>query len=121
MRKYIVYIGLLILPALLIYGSWRKTQLKKYPRYAITTTIRQIRTLKNGLQIEHIYYVNGIKYVERYSKDERLNITYPNGKYIVRFSSKYPGISEVLWNFPVRDYIKEIPSNGWDENPLLHK
>ena len=121
MRKYIIYIGLLILPALLIYGSWRKMQLKKYPRYTITTTIRQIRTLKNGLQIEHFYYVNGEKYVERYSKDERLNIAYPNGKYIVRFSSNHPSISEVLWNFPVIYSIKDIPVTGWEENPLTQQ
>lgn len=121
MKKYIVYLGLLIVPLGLYYRFWRKSELEKYPKYTITTTVRQIRTLKNGLQIEHFYYVNGEKYVERYGKDERLNIVYPNGKYIVRFSSKHPGVSEVLWNFPVIDSIKEIPVNGWEENPLTQE
>ncbi len=117
MKKYIVYLGLLIVPLLLYVRFWYRTQLERYPRYTVTTTVKQIRTLKNGLKIEHFYYVNGIKYIERYGKDERLNIIYPNGRYLLRFSEKNPDVSEVLWNYPVPDSIKEVPINGWNVIP----
>lgn len=119
MKKYFAYLGLLILPALLIYGFWRKEQLKKYQKYTITTTIRQIRTLKNGLQIEHFYFVEGKKYSHYFSKDERVNIIYPGGRYLLRYSKKNPDISEVLWKYPVPDSIKNAPSNGWDNIPSV--
>ncbi|MEQ1799904.1 MAG: hypothetical protein ABL872_18250 [Lacibacter sp.] len=119
MKKYLVYLGLLIVPAALTYTFWRKSELEKYPGYTITTTLKQYRTLKNGLQIEHFYFVNGEKFIERYGKDERLNIVYPNGRYLIRFSEKHPSVSEVLWKYPIPDSIKECPSSGWKQIPAF--
>lgn len=101
-KKWFAYLGFLILPILLINSYWRNLQLKKDPRFTITTTIRQIRTLKNGLQIEHFYYVNNKMYKDTYRKDERLNIIYPNGKYLLRFSLSHPDVC--VWYYGINQY-----------------
>jgi hypothetical protein len=117
-RKVISYIGLLIIPIFLTIFFWRKYELNKSSRYTITTTVRQYRTLKSGLQIEHFYFVNDKKYVETYNKNEYLNIIYPNGRYLVKFATSYPSVSEVLWEKPVPDSIKESPREGWEHLPF---
>lgn len=113
--------GLLIVPAALTYRFWRKSELEKFPKYTITTTLKQYHTSKNGLQIEHFYFVNGEKIIERFGKDERLNIIYPNGRYLVRFSEKHPKVSEVLWKYPIPDSIKIAPLKGWQDIPPFLK
>jgi len=117
-RKIISFIGIVIIPVLLILFFWRKHELNAGSRYTITTTIRQFRTLKSGLIIEHFYFVNNKKYVETYNKNEYLNIIYPNGRYLVKFAKSYPSISEVLWEKPVPDSIKEPPPEGWEHLPF---
>ena len=116
--KWWVYLGFLLFPILIFNMFWRKDQLKSNPMYTVTVTVKQIRTLKNGLQIDHYYFVNGEKYEERYSKDERLSIIYPGGRYLVKFSTEHPSVSEVLWNKPVPDSVKEVPINGWETPPF---
>ncbi len=117
-RKLVAIAGFSIVPILLIHGCWRQKQLTENPGYTITTTVKQIRTLKNGLQIRHFYFVNGEKFTDDHNKDERLNIIYPNGKYLVKFSTKHPSISKVIWTKPVPDTLKNIPKEGWKIIPF---
>lgn len=120
MRKHTIftYFGLAILPALLVYHLWRRHQLAKSYSYTITETKKQISTLKNGLKITHVYYVDGITYNTDYSKNESLDIVYPGARYLVRFSNNRPSISEVLWDKPVPDSIRTAPQKGWRKMPF---
>jgi hypothetical protein len=63
-----------------------------------------------------LYSVNRKTYTAFAFKDERLNIVYPNGTYIVKFSKSDPSISEIFWKRPVHDLIKP-PQQGWEKIP----
>ncbi|MBS2099805.1 hypothetical protein [Carboxylicivirga linearis] len=99
----------------MIEGYYFRRSIAENPRYTIGVTTRFI-WLKSGRKIEYSYNVKEqeYKWLGIYKED----IIYPNGRYIVKFSSESPENSKILFNYTVPDTIIEAPSFGWEEWPL---
>jgi hypothetical protein len=117
MKKIMTYFGLLILPLLLIYGYWWRQQLKSNYKFTIGTTTK--RTWVNKMRkIRYTYSFSRRKLEADYSEDERINIRYPNGRYLIKFSLSHPDITKVYWKIPIPDSIVSAPDSGWTKPPF---
>lgn len=90
-------------------------ELEKFGRYTIGTTFDKSIGSKGRWYIDYFFYYNDKRYTG--FKDLKPSVVVPNGKYYVLFSSKHPEISTILFDKPVCDSIKKVPTKGWDKLP----
>lgn len=90
------------------------SELEKFGRYTVGTTIR-FTLSKDGRDVEYEFKINGKSYrsFSRYYYDA----TVPNGRYLVKFSSRDPEINEIYLNSPVSLGI-DPPADGWTKKQL---
>jgi hypothetical protein len=108
----------LILPGFILYIIWKNYQIKHNARYTIGVTQRRVLTAKSGFEIDYIFYVNGHQHEGSGYDVKKYNIQYPGSRYIVKYSYRFPSQSEILWNLPIPDSIKNVPPDGWIEIPV---
>jgi hypothetical protein len=82
------------------------------------TTIRFTLSTKSGRNVQYEFKVNGKSYksFSGYGYDA----TVPNGRYLVKFSSKDPEINEIYLNRPVSWDI-DPPAEGWTRKQLTKR
>ncbi|QLG46858.1 hypothetical protein [Costertonia aggregata] len=105
-QKIGIFLVIAILLALLIFHQYRKSNIKKYEHKTIALVNGYLRGTKSGPILKYIYRIgeniyDGSTYIrsDEYSK-------YKNRYFIVSYSSKNPGWSEILLDRPVLDTIK---------------
>ena len=116
-------IGCFILPltivTLIVYFFLREyirnLELEKFGRYTIGITFDKSTGSKGKWYIDYFFYYKKIRYTG--FKDLKSNVTVPNGRYYVLFSSKHPQINTIFFDKQVFDTIKVAPIEGWSKIP----
>lgn len=100
-----------ILAFYLIRGRIKQHKLKDEGRFTIGTTYGS-----NGKFVKYKFSVEGVVY-----EDEGQKLKFPvitdEGRYFVKYLPSDLTISEIYWDKPVPDSIKESPQGGWDSIP----
>lgn len=114
------YFSWMVVISVFIYGISSMYLVDKYRAYTIGTTIRRLYTVKQGWQIEFKYIINGVEYISYGYDAPKYHIAYPNGRYIIRFSYKAPGIgTRPMWDKKLSDTSTLIaPPEGWRSVPF---
>ncbi len=122
----IVYalIIIIILGALAIYGSSKEKQLvndrKQNTRYVVGIIGDRHKNFRSSQgTIDFSYQFMSIKYARLHSigaHNENMMLS-SGDRFYVEISSKDPGNSKLLLDFPVPDGMHRVPSNGWDHMP----
>jgi hypothetical protein len=93
-------------------------ELEKYGRYTVGTTIKFTLSFKSGRQVQYEFKVNGKKY--KSSSDYLYDATVPNGRYLVKFSTRDPEINDIYLDRPVSRSI-DPPTDGWTKKQLTKR
>ena len=93
-------------------------ELEKYGRYTVGKTIKYTLSFKNGRQVQYEIKVNGKNY--KSSSDYLYDATVPNGRYLVKFSTRDPEINEIYLDRPVSWDI-DPPADGWTKKQLTKR
>ncbi len=113
--KAVVIISSIFLGTLLVYFIYLQT--KRYVafsgevRYTIAITTKRYMT-SSGRDVDYTYRVNDVTHegVATYAYESKV----PNGKYWIKYSVKYPEISEIYQNMPIPACIDTLPPNGFN-------
>ncbi|RFM32363.1 hypothetical protein [Chitinophaga silvisoli] len=112
--KFIISISIVLLFfSTIVWIAIRGYYLNKYSKYTIGHTKRIYYTGKGLQKVEYSYWVDGKEYE---GSDPYHDEVVPNGRYWIKFSSKIPDRSELLYDVIVPDNIK-IPDGGIDKLP----
>lgn len=93
-------------------------ELEEYGRYTVGTTIKFTLSFKSGRQVQYEFKVKGISY--KSFSDYGYDATVPNGRYLVKFSTRDPEINEIYLDRPVSWGI-DPPPDGWTKKQLTKR
>ncbi len=107
--------GLWFLWAILIGTPNRNKRMREFGRYTIATTGRTYFKPKSVRQVRYHHYVNGKRFEDGFDLSDYVR---PHGKkYLVRFNSKDPSMSEIVYIKPVPEQFHNPPPEGWENPP----
>jgi hypothetical protein len=117
LRKHVIFfalVGILGILFSLYLGNYSKNQLIRYGKYSIGRIEDIYISYSSGRRIIYSYHVNGKKYsnsthyIDKYSTVDN---------YIIKFSSRNPSFSRLIWNIYVPDNFPTPPPEGWEKLP----
>lgn len=97
------------------YITYQRILLSKNHKYTIGMTDGGRRTHK-GRTIDYVYKINGIDYTGS-KKPQQFSPKEKYGRYFVMYNPDNLSVSDILWDKPVPEWIKEAPADGWKEMP----
>jgi len=93
-------------------------ELEENKRYTIGTTGESFGA-RHGSTLEYFYNVNEVGYRKTQTLEGKVN--YPDGNYLVVFSSVKPENSMILFSHPIYTDTLTVPKGGWDSIPLYFR
>lgn len=96
-----------------------KEERNAFGRYTIGITTGSHKNIRGSRAIDYLFKVNGNEISDSYSWNWPA-IT-KGGRYYIKFSSKDPSNSEILFDHPVPENIRNSPDSGWNYMPGYDK
>jgi len=110
-----IILGIIIISGsawFLNYNKQNKKALKEHGEYTIATTLKKVwRASRGKTDVQYYFFVKGKIYISwdklPVVKGHNIEIKVPEGKYMVKYLSENPDISEIDFSKPVTTELKQ--------------
>jgi len=119
-KNPILIVIALVLLAAFVYVFYARLvlypKMEKEGRYTIGVTIETHKPPKGGTVIRYSVLVNNeqVNSSANYTK----GVTVPGGRYLVKYLPSHPSVSNIYFDCPIPEEIKEVPPEGWGKPPF---